>query len=95
MLLVARLALLKRRKGLVFIITDPACASTRGLTAWLDRLRMVDQILVSDQSGAAFPQLRAPMVEVDGRAAIIEAVLASQQRKTRRAMARRGSQTSG
>ncbi|MCB1350734.1 MAG: hypothetical protein KDK11_19630 [Maritimibacter sp.] len=90
----AELALLKRRKGLVFLQVQPGHSFGRTLARRLDRLGLVDLQLAVDPAVEKTGH-RAPVVEVTTASDIMEAIVTRQAEKTTRAIARGGTQTSG
>jgi hypothetical protein len=94
MSLAARLALLKRRKGLVFLLVQPGQRLSPIFARWLDRLGLLDQ-LFKVAPGPDRMALKAPTNVVVSTADSIEAIITTQAEKTARAIARGGTQTSG
>jgi len=92
--LAARIKLLKQRKGLVLVRLGENTPRARKLAAKLGRFGLVDQAIMGKDAVDA-PKLRTSVVVVADGADMIEAILASQIAKTRIALARRGTQTSG
>lgn len=93
LLLPARLALLKRRKGFVFLHVEPDRRLSRNLALRLDRLGLIDlQLMVGTESAPI--ALSAPVATVTTSAQTITAIVTRQAEKTARAIARGGSQTS-
>ena len=90
----AQLALLKRRKGLIFLQAGPDSPKGRKLAKMLDRFGLVDQVL-SVGTNAAPQGIKAPVAQVTSVSEVIEAIIARQAAKTARAMTRGGTQTSG
>lgn len=90
----AQLALLKRRKGLIFLQTGSDSLKGRKLAKFLDRLGLVDQVL-SVGTGAVPQGIKAPVAQVTSVPEVIEAIIARQAVKTAQAMTRGGTQTSG
>lgn len=90
----AQLALLKRRKGLIFLQAGPDSPKGHKLAKLLDRFGLVDQVL-SVGAGIALQRIKAPVAQVTSVSEVIEAIIARQAAKTARAMTRGGTQTSG
>ena len=90
----AQLALLKRRKGLIFLQAGPDSPKGRKLAKMLDRFGLVDQVL-SVGADAAPQGIKAPVTQVASVSEVIEAIIARQAAKTARAITRGGTQTSG
>lgn len=90
----AILALLKRRKGLVFLLVGPDQPLAQQMARKLDNLRLVDQML---QIGSmpSLLGLRAPTIRVETKAEVIESIVTRQASKTTRSITRGGTQTSG
>lgn len=92
--LIAKLWLLKRRKGLTFLQAGEDAPEGAALARRLAGLGMVDESL--DFAGRpAGPQIAAPCVNISTEAEAIQAIVSRQSVKTARAMARGGTQTSG
>ncbi|MFD1195240.1 hypothetical protein ACFQ3C_11210 [Seohaeicola saemankumensis] len=89
-----KLALLKRRKGLIIILAGAHHPKGRVLAKWLGRLGLVDQVLCRDGDSAQ-PDLGIPSTCFADDAGAIEAIVRVQAAKTARAIARSGTQTSG
>ena len=91
--LIARLKLLKQRKGLVLVRVGPRTPRARKLAAQLRRFGLIDQILLAEGEEEA-RAWGAPLVEVKDGSELIEAILATQTAKTKIALARKWTQTS-
>ena len=91
--LVARIKLLKQRKGLLLVRLGEKTPKTERLMARLHRLGMVDQVLLGAAASTAQKAKWAAVRAPDGPA-MIEAILATQIAKTKTALSRRGTQTS-
>jgi hypothetical protein len=90
----AKLALLKRRKGLVIILAGRDHPEGWVLARRLRRMHLVDQVLIYGQ-GTGMPDLGIPVTAFADDAGAIEAIVRAQAAKTTRAIARGGTQTSG
>lgn len=94
--LLAKLALLKRRKGLIFILAGSEHPRGNFLARCAARIGLVDHILYSQSNlGSDLQALGLPATEFTSDAVMIETVLKFQTAKTAKAIARGGSQTSG
>lgn len=91
---VTSLKLLKLRKGLVLVRVGPAGSASHRLAVLLDKMRLVDQVIIPPLRQSA-SEFRAPHVVADTPADVVEAIIASQVEKTAQAMARGNTQTSG
>jgi len=92
--LAARIKLLKQRKGLVLLRLGANTPRARRLAALLGRLGLVDQVLCAEKPTTAHG-CNSPVVKVASGPGMIEAILATQIAKTKIALSRRGTQTSG
>ncbi len=90
----AKIALLKRRKGLIFVLAGADHPEGWRLAHQLERLGLVDQLLYQGD-GTDLSNHKAPATAFSSDAEAIEAIVAIQTTKTARAIARGGSQTSG
>ncbi|MBB5723915.1 hypothetical protein FHS72_003562 [Loktanella ponticola] len=91
----ANLALLKRRKGLVFVLAGPDHPRGRALACRLDRMGLVDQVLSPESAEAGgLSALKAPQATFANGPAALEAIVAVQRAKAARAMAYGNTQTS-
>ncbi len=100
--LTAKLALLKRRKGLIFVLAGPDHPKGQALAQYLGRMGLVDQVLYPEGDSGADPAklaklagLKAPATAFASDADAIEAIVQGQEAKTAKAIARGGTQTSG
>jgi len=90
----AKIALLKRRKGLIFVLAGAEHSDGWQLAHRLERLGLVDQVLYQlDGQNLADHKTPATMFGSDVEA--IKAIVSIQAAKADRAIARGGSQTSG
>lgn len=91
-----KLALLKRRKGLVIIPAGQEEPKGRGLVRHLARLRLVDQLLYRDcATPPAGRRYGFPAQAFTSDSDVLEAIIDLQASKTAKAIARGGTQTSG
>lgn len=94
--LLARLALLKRRKGLVFVFAGAGNPNGNSFAKRVARLGLADQILYSQSVlETDLQDLDLPASQLTSDAIAIEAIMSIQAAKTERAIARGGTQTSG
>ena len=92
--LLAKLAILKRRKGLIFILARPGNSRTVTLARKLDRIGLVDQVLIPKGTGKDLPGLKSPVSCFSSSTDALESIIAVQTAKAARAMMRGGTQTS-
>lgn len=88
-----KLALLKRRKGLIVILTGPDHTEGWALAKRLRRMRLLDQVLYSSDETSP-PDLGISASAFEDEAGAIDAIMRIQAAKTTRAIARGGTQTS-
>ena len=94
--LFGKLALLKRRKGLIFVLAGAENPIGNVVAKRAAKLRLADQIFYSKgMLDNHFERLRLPASRLTSNAAAIEAIMTVQAAKTERAVARGGTQTSG
>lgn len=94
--LYAKLALLKRRKGLIFVLAGVNHPKGNVIAKRAARMGLVDQILhTRSMLDNNLQGLGIPINELTSDAVAIEAILNIQAKKTDRAIARGGTQTSG
>lgn len=94
--LLARLAILKRRKGLVFILAGTEHPNGNMLAIRAAKMGLVDQVLYSQS--VLEPDLRdlcLPASRLTSNTIAIEMIVNIQVEKAKRAVVRRGTQTSG
>lgn len=91
--LLANLMLLKRRKGLIFLLAGPEHPRGSALASKLDRMGLVDQVLSSEGTEGLLG-LKAPQATFADAPFALEAIVAVQRGKAARAMARGATQTS-
>lgn len=94
--LFGKLALLKRRKGLIFVLAGAENPIGNVVAKRAAKLRLADQILYSQgMLDNDFERLSLPTRRFTSNEAAIEAIMTVQAAKTGRAVARGGTQTSG
>jgi hypothetical protein len=91
-----KLALLKRRKGLIFILAGTENPKGNSVARYAAKLGLADQILYTQGPlGTDLQELRLPARQLSSDATVIEAIMNTQAAKTKRAVAHKGTQTSG
>jgi hypothetical protein len=95
LLLPGRLALLKRRKGLIFVLAGAEQPQGRTLARRLARLGLADQLILRANDSAECLPDSLPTTTATSDVEVIEAILTVQAAKTAAAMERGGTQTSG
>ena len=91
-----KLALLKRRKGLIFILAGAENPKGNSVAKHAAKLGWADQILYTQGAlGTDLQGLGLPASQLSSDATVIEAIMNTQAAKTKRAVARKGTQTSG
>jgi hypothetical protein len=94
--LLAKLALLKRRKGLIFVLAGVNHPKGNYIAKRAARMGLADQIMQTPGLlDTGLDGLALPLVELTSDAVVIETILNIQAKKTDRAVARGGTQTSG
>ena len=96
MTLIAKLAILKRRKGLIFVLAGAGHPEGQALGRRLARMGLADQMLYTVAgSSSELAGCGVAATELNSDADVIEAILTVQAAKAAAAIARGGTQTSG
>lgn len=96
LMLFAKLALLKRRKGLIFVLAGSDNPSGDAVARRATKLGLADQILYGQGAlGTNLQGLGLPASQFSSDGMVIEKIVDIQAAKTERAVARGGTQTSG